>query len=177
MANDIDETTREWLTGARGDGRSTDLSPIDGLVRAWPAMANTQEGKELGAAIVRRLTDGDAELRYRALQFLFAIPVCDLTYAVLPLVRGDRSLFRGVYVGGDDKSLEFWLLWILAKLLDGKRQDVLEAARSEVLNPAGEPAPVAGRLAKVDSEWVRAHRDKIENLHPDTSEAFDNNLK
>ena len=173
---DADKLARLYLTGVEGEGRSTDSGPIDGLLRDWERMHNTQRGRELGEAIVRCVADADPELRFRALQFLNAIQTGALTEAVLPFVRGSRALFKGVYVDGRDVDLEFMLLRVMAKLIDSNA-DALELARKEALRPDGQPSAIAARMAKVDRNWVRTHREEIERLHPDTKPAFDNNLK
>ena len=173
---EADKLARLYLTGVAGEGRSTDSGPIDGLLRDWERMHNTNSGQELGEAIVRCVGDADPELRFRALQFLNAIPAGALTEAVLPFVRGSRALFKGVYVDGRDIDLEFMLLRVMAKLVDSNAE-ARELAREEALRPDGQPAAIAARMANADSDWVRAHRAEIERLHPDTKPAFANNLK
>lgn len=175
MANEIDQLAESYLLGSAGEGRPTDSGPIEGLFRDWERIAGTQEGRALGEAIGRRIGDPDPVLRRRAMLFLAAVPVCEGTKAVIPFVRGDRSSFRGVHADGDPEDLEWWLLWTLRKLISTD-EVARDLARQEVLRADGKAGAVAGILARYDADWVRAHREEIERLHPDTKEGIEYNL-
>jgi hypothetical protein len=172
----IDKLAHDYLTGAAGESHRMDAGLIAGLFRDWEKLKDTPQGDDLAAAIARRLGDPDPELRYRALQFLHGVDTFGATSAVLPFVRGDRSLFRDVYPAeGGDKDLEWWLLRVLNMLI-GTIDEARALARKEALDPNGRPGPLMARLAHIDGGWVRGHRDEIERLHPETKAAIVNNL-
>ena len=144
----IDEAARDYLTGSRGEvPPPMDNGIIAGLLWEWDnKLKNTPEGEALGAAIARRLTDPDPTLRARALWFLSVVAPFAATKAVLPLARGDRSLFRNVFADGDSKTdLEWKLLYIVGKLVVGGDGEAREVARAEALNPTGRPGMLSGR--------------------------------
>lgn len=175
MADDIYDDGRGWLTGVHGDGFSSDMSPIQGLIREYERVAATAQGQRLGAAIAKLLADGDPVMRRRALQF-FEIVDSPAASAVLPIVRGDRAAYRDVFAEGDDADLEWHLMRVLGKLVRSS-SDARSAARREILSADGRPRGLAAGLAEADPDWVRQHYDEIIAQHPKTKLALDRNLK
>ena len=149
-AADVGPLARRALEGFSGpDARPRDAAAW--TARLYARVRPTEAADLVAAAAAERLSDADAAVRARAIQFFTIFPLPVGMHRILEALEGDR--------GGFDDAL-----WGAALQLLGTSERVRELARADVL--AGRGRVLYAEMMAQDGPWVLEHATDILRADP-----------
>ncbi|MBI2566944.1 MAG: hypothetical protein HYV63_07945 [Candidatus Schekmanbacteria bacterium] len=146
------------------------------LASLYARLAGGPAEGDVSRAVAACLSDPEPRVRAWAVSFFRSFPRAEGGERIQDLLKGDRSLFRGVADPTTlNSTLEASLLFALAKRLGTRdaqgRPRALELARREALVGSGVgDKPLFYPLALHDTEWLAANAAQIIEVRPQSAE-------
>jgi hypothetical protein len=178
-ATDYREVARGGILGYVGGSRSTDMSPLDWVFRAYEALraAEPSRAQLLMDAIGEALSALDIRLTSGALDFFCTYAAVGRARERLLALFKQREYQLKRAVPDNPSYTVGWLLGrALGPLIMARDAEAIDEAKQEIDAGQLDPMPYLAALATIDPDWVRARRDDLEKRWPSAAEIITPNL-